>query len=110
MPDYLTAAKTLFEYTQDMRRDFHAHPELGFQEIRTSGIVAKELTSFGLDVQNGVGGTGVVALLEGTKPGKVVLARADMDADCSRTRPRLAQGGDVRQQERLRERLGDRAA
>jgi len=80
MPDYLTAAKTLFEYTQDMRRDFHAHPELGFQEIRTSGIVAKELTSFGLDVQIGVGGTGVVALLEGTKPGKVVLARADMDA------------------------------
>jgi amidohydrolase len=80
MSDYLNAAKALFEYTQDMRRDFHAHPELGFQEIRTSGIVAKELTSFGLDVQTGVGGTGVVALLEGTKPGKVILVRADMDA------------------------------
>ncbi len=80
MPEFLTAAEALFKYTQDLRRDFHAHPELGFHEIRTSGIVARELTSFGLDVQTGVGGTGVVAQLKGPKPGKVVLARADMDA------------------------------
>jgi amidohydrolase len=63
-----------------MRRDFHAHPELGFQEMRTAGIVAKELTALGLEVHTGVGGTGVVALLEGAKPGPVVLVRADMDA------------------------------
>jgi amidohydrolase len=80
MSEFLTTAEALFKYTQDLRRDFHAHPELGFQEIRTSGIVARELTSFGLYVQTGVGGTGVVAQLKGTKPGKVVLARADMDA------------------------------
>jgi amidohydrolase len=80
MPEFITAAEALFKYTQDLRRDFHTHPELGFQEIRTSGIVARELTSLGLDVQTGVGGTGVVALLKGQKPGKVVLARADMDA------------------------------
>ena len=80
MPDYLEEAQELFEYTQSMRRDFHAHPELGFHEVRTAGIVAKELTNLGLEVHTGVGGTGVVAVLEGTKPGPVVLVRADMDA------------------------------
>jgi amidohydrolase len=80
MPDFLSEAQALFEYTQAMRRDFHAHPELGFHEVRTAGIVAKELTALGLEVHTGVGGTGVVALLEGDKPGPVVLVRADMDA------------------------------
>ncbi len=80
MTDYLSEAQALFEYTQSMRRDFHAHPELGFHEVRTAGIVAKELTGLGLEVNTGVGGTGVVALLEGAKPGPVVLVRADMDA------------------------------
>jgi amidohydrolase len=80
MPDFLVEAQALFEYTQSMRRDFHAHPELGFHEVRTAGIVAKELTTLGLEVHTGVGGTGVVALLEGAKPGPVVLVRADMDA------------------------------
>ena len=80
MPDHLSEAMALFEYTQSMRRDFHAHPELGFQEVRTAGIVARELSALGLEVRSGVGGTGVVALLEGVKPGPVVLVRADMDA------------------------------
>jgi len=80
MHDYISEAQALFEYTQSMRRDFHAHPELGFQEVRTAGIVASELTILGLEVHAGVGGTGVVALLEGAKPGPVVLVRADMDA------------------------------
>ncbi len=80
MTDFLSEAEALFEYTQSMRRDFHAHPELGFQEVRTSGIVAKELTALGLEIRTGVGGTGVVALLEGSKPGPVLLIRADMDA------------------------------
>ncbi len=62
------------------RRDFHRHPELGFQEIRTSGIVAKHLASLGLEVQTGVGKTGVVGLLEGAQPGPVVMLRFDMDA------------------------------
>jgi amidohydrolase len=80
MIDFLSEAEALFEYTQSMRRDFHAHPELGFQEVRTSGIVARELNALGLEVCSGVGGTGVVALLEGSKPGPVLLIRADMDA------------------------------
>ncbi len=80
MTDFISEAQVLFEYTQSLRRDFHAHPELGFQEVRTAGIVAKELTALGLEVHTGVGGTGVVALLKGAKPGPVVLARADMDA------------------------------
>jgi amidohydrolase len=80
MTDFLSEAEALFEYTQSMRRDFHAHPELGFQEVRTSGIVARELNALGLEVRSGVGGTGVVALLEGSKPGPVLLIRADMDA------------------------------
>jgi amidohydrolase len=80
MTDFLSEALALFEYTQSMRRDFHSHPELGFQEVRTAGIVAKELASLGLEINTGVGGTGVVALLEGAKPGPVVLVRADMDA------------------------------
>jgi amidohydrolase len=80
MPDFLSEAQALFEYTQSMRRDFHAHPELGFHEVRTAGIVAKELTDLGLEVHTGIGITGVVALLVGAKPGPVVLVRADMDA------------------------------
>ena len=80
MTDFLSEAKTLFEYTRSLRRDFHAHPELGFHEIRTAGIVARELNALGLEVYTGIAETGVVAILEGTKPGPVILVRADMDA------------------------------
>jgi amidohydrolase len=80
MTDFLTQAKELFSYTQSLRRDFHMHPELGFREFRTGGIVAKELESLGMEVTKGVGKTGVVGLLEGTKPGPILLLRFDMDA------------------------------
>ena len=80
MADFLSEAETLFDYSQALRRDFHRHPELGFQEYRTAGIVAKELNELGLEVSTGVGKTGVVALLEGAKPGPVILMRFDMDA------------------------------
>jgi len=80
MIDFIQEARALFPYTQSMRRDFHIHPELGFQEIRTGGIVARELETLGLEVTKGVGKTGVVGLLEGSKPGPVVLLRFDMDA------------------------------
>ena len=80
MTDFLSEAEDLFEYTQALRRDFHRHPELGFQEVRTAGIVAQELNQLGLEVTTGVAKTGVVALLEGSQPGPVVLARFDMDA------------------------------
>jgi amidohydrolase len=66
-----------------MRRDLHEHPELAFEEVRTSGIVAQRLRSMGLEVQTGIAKTGVVGLLRGgaSKPGaKTIAIRADMDA------------------------------
>ena len=80
MIDFLPQAEELFPYTQTLRRDFHTHPELGFREIRTGGIVARELEALGIEVTKGVGKTGVVGLLEGTKPGPTLLVRFDMDA------------------------------
>ena len=80
MIDFVKEARALFPYTQSMRRDFHIHPELGFHEVRTGGIVAKELEALGLEVTKGVGKTGVVGLLEGAKPGPTILLRFDMDA------------------------------
>jgi len=80
MPNFLHQAAELFPFTQSLRRDFHMHPELGFREIRTGGIVAKELEALGLEVTKGVGRTGVVGLLEGGKPGPTLLLRFDMDA------------------------------
>jgi len=80
MVDFLNESLRQFDYTKSMRRDFHMHPELGFNEIRTSGIVARELEALGLEVTKGVGKTGVVALLEGARPGPTLLARFDMDA------------------------------
>jgi amidohydrolase len=80
MPNFLQHAEELFPYTQTLRRDFHMHPELGFREVRTGGIVAKELEALGLEVTKGVGKTGVVGYLEGTRPGPTILLRFDMDA------------------------------
>lgn len=62
------------------RRDIHQHPELSNQEHRTARLVAEHLRKLGLKVQTNVGGTGVVGLLKGGRPGKVVALRADMDA------------------------------
>ena len=62
------------------RRDIHRHPELSNQEQRTAALVAAHLRKLGLEVKTGVGGTGVVGILKGSKPGKVVALRADMDA------------------------------
>ena len=80
MPNFLEQAEELFPYTQSLRRDFHMHPELGYQEVRTGGIVAKELEALGIEVTKGVGKMGVVGLLEGAKPGPTLLIRFDMDA------------------------------
>src|SRR5258708_29766998 len=62
------------------RRDIHEHPELGEQEVRTSALVATHLKTLGLEVMAGVGNTGIVAVLNGGKPGPVVALRADMYA------------------------------
>ena len=62
----------------ELRRDLHRHPELRFQEFRTAGLVAARLGAAGLEVTEGVAGTGVVATLGAGHPH--VLIRADMDA------------------------------
>jgi amidohydrolase len=62
------------------RRDIHQNPELSGQETRTARLVADHLRSLGLVVKTGVGGHGVVGVLKGGRPGKVVALRADMDA------------------------------
>ena len=80
MVDFLPEAQALFEYTQALRRDFHRHPELGFHEVRTAGIVARELNKLGLEVTPGIAETGVLATIEGNRPGRVLLLRFDMDA------------------------------
>ncbi|MBX3064610.1 MAG: amidohydrolase [Anaerolineae bacterium] len=79
--DWMQSAQSLREELIARRRDFHRHPELAFEEIRTAGIVAGELQNLGLEVQTGVGKTGVVGILEGSDSnGPTVLVRCDMDA------------------------------
>jgi amidohydrolase len=63
-----------------IRRDLHAHPELAFEEIRTAGVVARELARLGIPHQTGVGRTGVVGTIQGGRPGPVIAIRGDMDA------------------------------
>ena len=62
------------------RRDIHAHPELGFEESRTSEIVASKLAEFGVEVHRGVGRTGVVGVLKSGSGKRSIGLRADMDA------------------------------
>ena len=80
MLDIQTRVSTVESKMIGWRRDIHAHPELSNQEYRTAAMVAEHLRKLGLDVKTGVGGTGVVGILNGSKPGKVVALRADMDA------------------------------
>jgi amidohydrolase len=63
-----------------IRHDLHRHPELGNRETRTAAVVARELRRLGLEVRTGVAKTGVVGILRGGRPGRVVAVRADMDA------------------------------
>jgi amidohydrolase len=74
------AALALADETIALRRDLHAHPEIAFQEVRTAGLVADALRRLGLRPRTRLGTTGVVAVLEGARHGRTVLARADMDA------------------------------
>lgn len=77
---FLDEALSIKDETIAMRRDFHRNPELGFEEIRTAGIVAARLKDLGLAVRTGIGETGVIGLLRGQSEGPVLLLRFDMDA------------------------------
>jgi len=75
--------KAAERYHQEMitwRRQFHQHPELGFQEAETAAYIVAVLTKLGLEVESGIAKTGVVATLRSGKPGKTIALRADMDA------------------------------
>ncbi|MEO0680099.1 MAG: M20 aminoacylase family protein [Pseudomonadota bacterium] len=81
MPVIPQIADRLPHWTE-VRRDLHAHPEIGFQEVRTAGVVAAKLREMGVDeIHEGVGKTGVVGIIEGAGgPGRSIGLRADMDA------------------------------
>ena len=63
-----------------LRRDFHRHPELSFEERRTAEIIAERLQAAKLEVRTGIAKTGVVGVLHGDRPGRTVAWRADIDA------------------------------
>lgn len=75
----LEKAQSLEDELVALRRDIHAHPELGFQEFRTAALVADTLQELGIEVETGVGRTGVIGRL-GSGTGPTIAIRADMDA------------------------------
>ena len=79
-----TLRDTIASYHADLtaiRRDIHAHPEMGMEEVRTAALVAAKLREWGIDTTEGVGRTGVVGTIRGTLPGQRSIGlRADMDA------------------------------
>jgi hypothetical protein len=76
-------AEKIFPELVELRREIHKHPELAYEEYRTSRLISEYLKALGLDVQEGVAKTGVVAHLKGERKSersKVVALRADIDA------------------------------
>ncbi len=76
----INSIAALEEQMTEWRRDFHMHPELAYQEVRTSGKVAEMLESWGIEVTKGLGKTGVVGVIKGSGDGPSIGLRADMDA------------------------------
>lgn len=76
----IDAIEALAPDMRTWRQDFHRHPELSFEEKRTASLVAERLQEWGLNPTTGIGGTGVVAVVEGKESGPSVALRADMDA------------------------------
>ena len=74
----LEKAKDIKQWMVELRRDFHMYPEPSYEEFRTSKIIAEKLSEMGIDVVT-TGKTGVIGLLKGEKPGKVIALRADID-------------------------------
>lgn len=80
MSFFLADAKDIEDKIISIRRKIHMNPELSYHEEKTAKLVSETLRSMGVSVKTKVGGTGVVGLLEGRMPGRVVALRADMDA------------------------------
>jgi amidohydrolase len=80
MSDQTAQIQGLVEPLVAFRRDIHAHPELAYDEHRTSALITEALGELGLEVHTGIGGTGVVAVLQAGHSGRTIGLRADMDA------------------------------
>ena len=80
MHELRTAAEALAEQLTADRRHIHMHPELGFKEHETSQYIQRRLGEIGVPFKAGIAQTGILSTIEGTKPGKTVLLRADIDA------------------------------
>ena len=80
MVDFIKAAKEIEADVIRWRRDFHKHPELSFEEVRTAGIIAQHLESLGIETQTGIGKTGVIGTLHGKGEGPTIMLRFDIDA------------------------------
>lgn len=76
----MRAQDQIRDYVREMRRHFHAHPELSFEEFETTKRVAQELKAMGIEVQVRPEGTGLIGVVKGNRPGPCVALRADMDA------------------------------
>ncbi|MGH7659817.1 MAG: M20 metallopeptidase family protein [Vulcanimicrobiaceae bacterium] len=72
-------ATEIFDQVVATRRDLHAHPELGFREQRTAGIVAARLRELGIETHERIAQTGVLGVIKGGRPGRTFMLRADMD-------------------------------
>ena len=78
---FIEKIKEFYPEMKAIREDLHRHPELSYQEVRTSAIVMKKLKEYGVDELEQVWNTGVVALIKGNRgEGKCIAIRADLDA------------------------------
>ena len=69
-----------YEETSLLRQSIHQEPECAFEEFKTAEKIMKFLDKYGIEYQSGIAKTGILATIKGSKPGKTVLLRADMDA------------------------------
>ena len=76
---FLTEAKAIAPYLEEIYKQLHSHPELGRQEYETQAFILKELETMGIEARK-IADTGVLGIIRGGKPGKTVAFRADMDA------------------------------
>src|SRR5579859_4193517 len=80
MSEILEAARSNADEVVTTRRAIHSHPGLAYQEHETASLVEERLRALGIEHRGGVGGTGIIGLIKGGRPGRTVLLRADMDA------------------------------
>jgi len=80
LTDFFKEARKIEPEIIETRREIHQKPELAYKENATAKLVSEKLRTLGLQVRKGIGGTGVMAVLQGSRDGKVVALRADMDA------------------------------